>query len=562
MAKRGLILGGVLVLFSGIFVSNTFAESANTDFNIKVNPSLSLSVSSPNVGFSLTPTQAGSYDSASFNVYSSTNNIAGYTLTMSTDKVDLESDTINPTTGTKPTIPTLTETQNGITAAQFEASISADVLNHWGISVAGANYNAMKPSQEIRKTTANNTTEDTTTISLASKLDLLTVPGVYSTTINFELVANIYTKGGSINENGRYPANSLLRAFEIAYTEAGKPMYIEDANTDIGWRPMVGADFDTVGGKEVRFAIQDITMTFEENGQTKNVCGWAAASTIDQSDIQNPFYDYKDIALVMDLRDGTNYNIVKTADGNCWTQDNLALDLSDSNVKNRLSPTNTNASVDAIDALLNGGRAKGDRYATAGINSDLSDNSYSIPQVSVSGSCNLANMCVNDPTELTWTKDSIETDTGGSGKIGAYYNYCAASAGSYCYGNGTTSGTAVDRDNTYQDAEYDICPFGWRLPLGNATLPLDDNDFESVRSSTNYMTYTLAREILQLPISGFYLFYNHFAAYQVSRGYYWTSTYRDNTEMNMVNVVSGNSSIDTQGHSSRTNGYSVRCVAK
>ena len=477
MVKRGLILGGALVLFSGVFVSDTFAESANTDFNIKVNSSLSLSVSSANVGFQLTPTQAGSYDSVSFNVYSSTNNLSGYKLIMSTNKVDLESNVINPTTGTKPTIPTLAETQNGITAAQFEASTSSDVLNHWGISVAGANYNAMKPTQEIKETIVNNVTEDTTVISLASKLDLLTVPGVYSTTINFQLVANMYTSGGSIGDDGRYPANSLLRAFEIAYTEAGKPMYIEDANTDIGWRPMVGADFATVGGKEVRFAIQDITMTFEENGQTKNVCEWAMASAADSS--------YIDIAEVMDLRDGTSYYIVKAADNRCWLADNLALNPADNDVKLRLNSSNTNASDAALRNLTGIQSTMNPGWATTSITT-TSGNPYSFTDPYV----NINNKDVVSPNQV---------DQEHGWKDGVYYSVCAISAGTYCY----PSNESNDVANTAVDITEDLCPAGWRLPTGG-TVAIDGQDageYATVYSSLTNGTVEDVVLMLRLPHS-------------------------------------------------------------
>ena len=540
MVKRGLILGGILATVSGVFVSNVFAESANTDFNIKVNPSLSLSVSSSNVGFSLTPTQAGSYDSASFNIYSSTNNIAGYTLTMSTNKVDLESNIVNPNTGTKPTIPTLVETQNGITASAFEASTSSDVLNHWGISVAGANYNAMKSTQEIRKTTVNNTTEDTTAISLASKLDLLTVPGVYSTTINFELVANIYTKGGSIDENGRYPANSLLRAFEIAYTEAGKPMYIEDANTDIGWRPMVGSDYDTVGGKEVRFAIQDITMTFEENGQTKNVCEWAQASTTDSS--------YIDVAEVMDLRDGTSYHIVKAADNRCWLADNLALDPTDVLTASRINSTNTNAADNAIYNYLNGGNP---------------DNMPTWSSRAVGGSDNSG---YTYPAIIASIKNEISSDSmdqAGLWKRGVYYNYCAVSVGTFC-GNSLSG-----KDNTAIDIENDICPAGWRLPTGGNT-PENGGETYGGEYAKLYAAFSNAsdqpttfRTTLHISLPGYWWCGNDYCLTN-NRFFGWTSTYNGAYTMYKMFVANegGGNSADSVGASDRKDFSSVRCVAK
>ena len=167
------------ILLAGLYINtNVFADSNDVDFSITVNPSLTLALSSNTVNFSITPTAQGAYNSANFTVTSATNNAYGYTLVMGTSNVDLTSNTVNPTTGTNPIIPTLTETQDGISAADFEASTDSNVLNHYGIAIGANNFNAMKTSNPIKKTNANNASGvDTTTIALASKLDLNTVPG-------------------------------------------------------------------------------------------------------------------------------------------------------------------------------------------------------------------------------------------------------------------------------------------------------------------------------------------------------------------------------------------------
>ena len=181
------------ILLAGLYINtNVFADSNDVDFSITVNPSLTLALSSNAVNFSITPTAQGAYNSANFTVTSATNNAYGYTLVMGTSNVNLTSGTINPVTTEYPTIPTLTETQDGISAADFEASTDSTVLNHYGVAIGtGNNFNAMKTSNPIKKTNANNASGvDTTTIALASKLDLSTVPGTYSTTINFQMTAN------------------------------------------------------------------------------------------------------------------------------------------------------------------------------------------------------------------------------------------------------------------------------------------------------------------------------------------------------------------------------------
>lgn len=55
-------------------------------------------------------------------------------------------------------------------------------------------------------------------------------------------------------------------------------------------------------------------------------------------------------------------------------------------------------------------------------------------------------------------KNSTTTNFGsGSGKIGVYYNYCAASAGTICVSSNSSN------------ASQDICPKNWRLPTGGSS---------------------------------------------------------------------------------------------
>ncbi len=168
-------------------ISNAHAES--TDFSITVEPSASITLSSNAVDLEITPTKQGVYNSGSLTVAAATNSSAGYTLTMTTSSVDLVSDTLNASTNEYPHIETIAQSANGISALDFEASTDANILNHWGIAIDAGNFNAME-SSKIIKVTNSATAADNTSVSMASKLNLLTVPGKYSTTINFQIVAN------------------------------------------------------------------------------------------------------------------------------------------------------------------------------------------------------------------------------------------------------------------------------------------------------------------------------------------------------------------------------------
>ena len=112
----------------------------------------------------------------------------------------------------------------------------------------------------------------------------------------------------------------------------------------------------------------------------------------------------------------------KLADGKCWLLDNLRLDLS---TTRSLTTANTNIASNW----------------TAPTDITTWSNIYDAPKIN------------------TASKNSTVTYGSGSGKIGVYYNYCAATAGTYCYAGGSGTGNATS----------DICPKGWRMPTGGSS---------------------------------------------------------------------------------------------
>ena len=182
---------------------------------------------------------------------------------------------------------------------------------------------------------------------------------------------------------------------------------------------------------------------------------------------EQPYY-------LRDSRDNEPYCVSKLADGQLWMIDNLRLDLGDSDTLDSVNASNTNASATALQYLKNGGGTANDQYPTAAINSvawtSSSQDYYSVPMSVSSGTCLYSGSCVNE-SNSQWTKNSTAPVYGnGSGKVGVLYNYCAISAGTYCYGNGTnkTNIPATDlKPASLYDLDGDICPAGWRMPTGN-----------------------------------------------------------------------------------------------
>ncbi|MBQ8156749.1 hypothetical protein IJ101_03125, partial [Candidatus Saccharibacteria bacterium] len=236
---------------------------------------------------------------------------------------------------------------------------------------------------------------------------------------------------------------------------------------------------------------------------------------------------------LIDSRDNTSYKVARLADGNCWLLDNLALDLTDSTTMAALTPSNTNADANSLTSLRSGNRAVGNQYASSGFVAwDSSDE-------------NKADV-YNQAKANAVSKDTVVTSYGsGSGKVGVYYNFCAASAGSYCY----DQGDAPEDTNASQD----ICPKGWRIPTGNAI-----GEYTALLNAYDNMTATDTDSLqynLSTPLSGF--FTSGSAYNQGSYGEFWSSSMVGGSEMLLLNV---DSSYVTTQDDRRYEGFSVRCL--
>jgi len=248
---------------------------------------------------------------------------------------------------------------------------------------------------------------------------------------------------------------------------------------------------------------------------------------------------------IKDNRDNETYCVSKLADGNLWMLDNLALDLTNSTVLNAMSESNTNASSTTLGYLKNGGGTTSDKYAITGVVNWTDSPTYA------------SSYSYSDPLVNMASKDVIPTDatsTAGGYKIGGYYNYCAASAGSYCYGNGTSYGTSSG------NATEDICPAGWRMPTGNTSgeySALANAIYGSTSSTSDATAYANYRAALHLPLSGY--FYNGSPSNQGRYGYWWSSTRSYNNNMYYLNAST--STIYPALNYGRRYGVSLRCMA-
>ncbi|MBQ6375495.1 hypothetical protein IJJ37_00990, partial [Candidatus Saccharibacteria bacterium] len=116
---------------------------------------------------------------------------------------------------------------------------------------------------------------------------------------------------------------------------------------------------------------------------------------------------------------------------------------------------------------------------------------------------------------------------------GAYYNYCAASAGTVCTASNSTN------------ASSDICPSGWRLPT-NA-------EFGTIGTSSGSTTNVSAFGAIY---SGYY--YNGTLSDTGSYGAWWSSTAYGTTYRYSLDYGSGK--LYSGSYYSRQYGNSIRCV--
>ncbi len=210
-----------------------------------------------------------------------------------------------------------------------------------------------------------------------------------------------------------------------------------------------------------------------------------------------------------DIRDGHVYIIQRLRDGNCWMMENL--DLGRTNIVTDLTSANTNLVTTVAAGTFNSWKK----------------------------------------TSTTATFDAGEfvsvpgIDATSDATYGSLYNYYVASAG-------TIGGTSNNNN-----AIYDICPAGWRLPTGG-----DYGEFNVLYeqySSPALMRTSVVRGGIAFTLAGYFDSYGS-SRQQDYLGYYWSSTRMNSTAMSHLRLF--NSSVSTVGSINRSSGASIRCVAK
>ncbi|MBR2766726.1 InlB B-repeat-containing protein [Candidatus Saccharibacteria bacterium] len=610
--KKTLTLGIVLLVVSLVsftcitfFGSNTSAETFESEQGISFtfNPAVKITITggtgATSDGLTIDNLTPGDYkDSNIITVTAGSNSPLGYTLSST-----VGSSTYNSTELRRGG----TETANKFTnLSSNKASLSAFDPGYWGysystdsgstwisgdiVSGTSAGYNGLpiyttaSPIKLINSSTASSSSVQ---FKIGARATSSQTSGTYSNVVNFIGISKIVTTNYTINYNANagsdtvtnMPTPNPLQGTDTTGNAAIKISSNVPVRTGYmfkGWCTSQTSD-DTCSSDVVQpggyVALNPGTSSATAT-VTKNLYAmWKSnspapplpelctdAATCMQTMTTCPTTP----TTVTDGRDGKTYNVQQLNDGNCWMLDNLRLDLVDSTVQGNLTSDTTNAEDSSL-AYLKGTASYRDptsdpngKYPTAALGYGDSSNYYSVPKISVSGTCYNA-YCVDSPASGQWNSEVVTPQTINGvtsiaqGKVGIYYNYCAISAGTYCYGNGTSSTGSPSSDpksSSLYDIDGDICPKGWRLPTSTA-----DGEFQALYTAYN-SNYTAFQTALDTPLSGYFNLGT--ARYQGSDGSFWSSTWYDTDYMRRLRVSS--SGVSPSGNSSRYYGDSARCV--
>ena len=446
-------------------------------------------------------TTSGAND-ISFSV--ATSNYTGYALSVRSTKTTIDKDDNS-----------FTSLASGVTAEQFSTSSNTTLNNRWGFKPNFYNsesnsryYGISTTAVTLDRTSTANTTAKNYTISLGARADTSLPSGTY------------------INENLILEATANIIPSSILTVNYGTGV------TGVAIGGVTIANGETV--KLIRGAPYQINMTYDQTLYAFD--SWSVTSgTIGSSSTQSTTYtisttdatltanvafigpDIQNLSsalctstprLVKDNRDNHIYTVQRLDDGNCWMMENL--DLGRTGITTDLTSSNTNLATTVTAETFNSWKkTSGSGTYDAG------------EYISVSG-----------------------TDATSGTAYGTLYNYYAASAG-------TISGSSNS-----SNAQYDICPAGWRLPTGGSS-----GEFQALYAE--YNSNALMRASIKNSGAAFALaggFHSAAPAVQGSIGYYWSSTRNDDTYM--YDLVLYTSNVDPASRGYRGSGLAIRCVLK
>ena len=613
---------------ASLFPYYAFAESVDYQVNVSPTLTVAVTsdgIATDKIKLNLNPANHN-FDHQTLDVSVATNNITGYQLLVSTPNNNTNLIRDDSLDGIDSAIATLSNPTPDSTSSSFENNkwgyriIASDT----DASLVTNNYLPFA-SNTVLSVNHRPTNGDNTALDFAAKIDWNQPAGVYENTLILAAVATYAAY--NINYYNGYDNSSTIATQTDSYNTSStvklEPGITPTRSTYTFKSWCLGNNTGVPVNTDTRY---DNTAKIYSNPAT--ICNGTEYSTGDNITINPEDYNtnlslyavwtpttfaqaYGSTAMTMqnmtsaicnkvtvnqyatltDNRDSQAYTVGKLEDGRCWMADNLNFDA----YTNKGSITAANTHIDAnssaiLTSFRSGNRTAGDQYATGGINSSNSSGnnwttsfSYSVPLQNRSGKCdpniNGSYQCLSPYQNANYTTDTVIDKYGtpgsdssgtahvtynigpGSYTIGTYYNYCAASLGSYCYGNGTSAGSSATGNATTAD----ICPKGWRLPVGGNVATTNEyqilyNAISAKYSSTKATSTSpfSLQTMLSMPVSGSY---DSGTAWRRGvTGYFWSSSYYSAANMYGMTVLG--TVVYPQNNFTRYNGRSVRCIAQ
>lgn len=548
---------GMITILSTFFLvsdsaSNSYATSVNSEITAEVDGTHYVTLSAPDVTFSINPTDSTQLSKQNINVSVETNAPGGADLYLSmansTNALHLNGDT--------------SSTAPAIKAISSPAAANALAANTWGYSTDDQTYSAVPTNNSdpallaaVDGSSVGSNAGGIITASIpvyyAAKVDTSIPAGSYSNRLAYSAVVDggiiteatltkIEIDGAKVDTMQPKVENTLEVTTNLMTNTYGTPrVYLETTNpagyqecgsvvvgrNDSGYMTITckvtptqaatGVTLHIVpkGSSDDRFCT-DGTYTPDTSDCEAGEWKWGSF-VISVGDIEEPIMNMQDFTGEMcthintgeqiqlkDSRDGKVYWVGKLTDNNCWMTQNLDLDLSTSKT---LTPDNTNIPKNWTPSTST-------TTTISGYNSDTGK-SYNPGDKYYEGSYS-----ASDPTTMHY-------------HVGNYYQWSAATAGY----TGTSQST------------QSICPKGWTLPSQSQFQQL----INSGLSGSNFMNapYYLLRggylNTSSLILAGSY-------------GSYWSSS--SSSSSTTYNLYLDSDSIHTNNKMHHYYGIPVRCV--
>ena len=325
---------------------------------------------------------------------------------------------------------------------------------------------------------------------------------------------------------------------------SGLPLYSDTANVATLRATTSGPT--TSAGEATSFKIAAYAAEAMPLGEYNNVINFTAVANEPPVKYMQTVATWKDtvsegeVVEAVDQRDNKTYYVAKLADGNLWMTQNLDFNI-DATKTYTSADTDISADWTPSTSTYATGDATWERSYTTPESYDPGDKCWTgLIDTSYSGTLDntsYATSCSEEGTNLHY-------------HVGNYYNWTAAVAmnDSSAYATGNT------------DVNQSICPAGWTLPKGGTTLT-GSGSFYYMINQTGFTSGT-GGNIHQVP--GFLVYGGYWfgsSSFVGGDGFYWSS---------VVGVSDGayglgfdaDSDLYPQGSDDRSDGNSVRCVAR